>query len=385
MLRRISITNPADCDNSSDPAASASSSSASGSQNDNPASTSTPESSTHQPPVENERGSLHSHNSRNRSHTPNTPNTPISPTADDRFQERLDELRVILPDSSDAELREMLEESDRASRNTLQSAQDATAAAALTSAPMPPMSEADDSPRRSTASQRSSSSRRAWVPCQPAPSRPGVYHVGGAIESGVTFNVGVTDPITLEIKRIEAVSQVQDALNAKLGYNLRESGQYEEMERKYAEGEQTLASTGIKRREKKVLPTMKMWDAPPVSRQSMEKKEPPLSEPGEPLPLPLSFGGREEGMQNGGNGEICLGKFVDVAPNEDDDEEKREETLDTESWAGVSVDHQPMGPYEQVVRCWKCRAGLKVHIEVGLVACPRCRTISPATDIANIG
>lgn len=357
-MTRISITNRDDCDNSSDPAASSSS----GSQNDNPAST--PESSVNQRPVENERGSPPSRNQRNRN------NTPISPAVDQRLQE----LRAILPDSSDAELREMLEADDRASNNTRQSAEDAHVARTLpTSTPMR---------RLSRGSQRS---RRSWVPCQPAPSRPGVFREGGPVETGVTYNVGVTDPLQLEIKRIEAVSQVQDALNDKLGYNLRESGKYEEMEREYAEGKRTLATTGLERREKKVLPTMKMWDAPPVSRKSMSKKEPNLPEPGEPLPLPLSFGGHEEGMQNGGNSEICLGKFVDVAPDEDEDEQKREEGLDSESWAGVSVDESPMGPYEQVVRCWKCRAGLKVHIEVGLVACPRCRTISPATDIANIG
>ena len=224
-------------------------------------------------------------------------------------------------------------------------------------------------------------------PCRPAPSRPGVFREGGPIDTGGSFNIGETDPIQLEIKRIEAVSQVQDALNDRLGYNLRESGKYEECERLYKEGEQMLASTGLERRTKKVLPTMMVWDAPPVSRNTMMKKEPTLPPPGEPLPLPLSFGGHEDGMQGSiGTGEICLGKFVDTAPDEDEDEQKREETtVDNESWAEVSIDDSPMGPYDQVVRCWKCRAGLKVHIEVGLVACPRCRGISPATDIANIG
>ena len=178
------------------------------------------------------------------------------------------------------------------------------------------------------------------------------------------------------------MTQVQDALTSRLGYNLGESGKYEEMEREFSEGERMLRSTVLERREKKLLPPMMVWKAPLVSRNSMMKKEPTLPKPGEPLPLPLSFGGHEEGMQNWGNGEICLGKFVDTAPDEDEDELKHE--VDLESWTGVSIDASSMGPYDQVVRCWKCRAGLKVHIEVGLVACPRCRTISPATDIANI-
>ena len=129
------------------------------------------------------------------------------------------------------------------------------------------------------------------------------------------------------------------------------------------------------------MPKPVMWDAPPLSAASMRKREPKLDDIGEPLPLPLTFGGREEG----GNGEIALGKFVDVAPDENEDEQKREEELDSDSWQDVSVDPSPKGSYDHVVRCWKCRAGLRVHIEVGLVACPRCRTISPATDVAKIG
>ena len=81
------------------------------------------------------------------------------------------------------------------------------------------------------------------------------------------------------------------------------------------------------------------------------KKEPEMPDLGEPLPLPLSFGGQEEGAQTGGNGEICLGKFVDPGPDDDESEQKREESQDNEScWAGVLVDDSPIGPYDQVVR-----------------------------------
>ncbi|KAL7544038.1 hypothetical protein ACHAXR_013505 [Thalassiosira sp. AJA248-18] len=285
----------------------------------------------------------------------------------------------------------MVRENDRASENTRQTSDDAefvrrTSAVPRASALPPPPSSTPTTPgsRRPRLSTSSGGgSRRSWVPCQPAPSRPGVIRVGGPIERGATYNIGTMDEMELEIKRIEAVSQVQDALNNRLGYNLRESGKYEEMERAFKEGEQMLASSRLQK--KKLLPTMKMWDAPPVSRKSMMKKEPSLPEPGEPLPLPLSFGGHDEGMQNGGNRELQLGKFVDPGPEQDEEEHKQEETLDSESWSEVSIDESPMGPYDQVVRCWKCRAGLKVHIEVGLVACPRCRSISPATEMANIG
>lgn len=314
--------------------------------------------------------------------------------------ERMADLRAILPDATDEELRGILRENDRASENTRRSAIDSRMAHAASSATA--AASREDSVRssgsgpsargsmlsrgNSTGGGSTRGSRRSWVPCQPAPSRPGVFSVGGPIETGGTYNVGRTDEMELEIKRIEAVSHVQEALNQKLGYDLRESGRYEEMDRMYKEGERMLASTGLQRQ--RVRPSMVAWDAPPESKNAMMKKEPKLPAAGEPLPLPLAFGAHEDNgsMQNGGSGnsEICLGKFVDPGPDEDEDEMKREESS-TGSWNAISVDSTPMGPYDQIVRCWKCRAGLRVHLEVGLVACPRCRTISPATDIANIG
>ena len=171
-----------------------------------------------------------------------------------------------------------------------------------------------------------------------------------------------------------------------------------------------MAMTGLERRKEKIGPKVTLWEAPPkFSKERMRRMEPSLPPPSEePLPLPLSlmggFGGdgaREEGLvgnhggpDSGGvcmpnNGEICLGKFVDPGPDSIDTNEKREDgSLDNislkKSWTDLSLeDSSSLGPYDRVVRCWKCRAGLKVHMGVGLVVCPRCRTISPATDVAN--
>lgn len=390
-MSRISITNRGDFDNSSDPAAgSVSSGSGSNIGNDDPASPGNPAG------VSNPSGGNNT-NSGGQRRAPiandrsNNSESSANNVPDDT--ERINQLRDILcmPDASIEELRAILRDNDRASENSRRSANDEEmarlAASARDAVPTTTTETASSSPPpRPRLSQSRTGSRRSWQQCQPAPSRPGIFRVGGPIQTGGTYNIGVTDEMDLEIKRIEAVSQVQDALNDKLGYDLRESGQYEEMEREFQEGERMLATTGMARREKKVLPAMMKWEAPPVSRSSMSKKEPNLPEPGEPLPLPTSFGGYEGGMHNGGNSEICVGKFVDPGPNHDEDEEKREEfSVDNESWAGISIDATPMGPYEHVVRCWKCRAGLRVHIEVGLVACPRCRTISPTTELVYTG
>ena len=158
---------------------------------------------------------------------------------------------------------------------------------------------------------------------------------------------------------------------------MRESGQYEEMDRQYKEGERMLAATGLERREKKLLPIMYQWGPPAASRKSLMKKEPCLPPQSEPLEMPLTFGSQESG-----NSGICVGKFILL--DADEKEEHKREEVDESKWADVSADTSSFGPYDQVVRCWKCKATLKVHIEVGLVACPRCRSVSPATDIVII-
>ena len=48
-----------------------------------------------------------------------------------------------------------------------------------------------------------------------------------------------------------------------------------------------------------------------------------------------------------------------------------EETNDADgrrAWVDVDIDVSPMGPYDRVVRCGGCKAGLRVHTEAGLVA-----------------
>lgn len=385
-MSRISVTSRDDfVDNTSDPAASLSVGS-----DDNPAggggggetsrqnSSSTNPAASTSSPVASPDSSLNQRNPVTSSAAARSGSTSSRLSQAER--DAIEMLRAILPDSSEEELLTMARDTIRASENTRQSSEDAAMAANTTTATSGGVRRVS---RRTSRLSRSSrgSARRSWAPCEPAPPRVGAISVGGPIDTSATYNIGQTDEMELEIKRIEAVSAVQDALNERLGYNLRESGKYEEAERLYKEGERLLSSTGFGGgeggRSKKLLPPMKIWDAPPISQKSMNKKEPPLPEPGEPLPMPLTFGGHE------GNGELQLGKFVDVGPDRDEDEQKREISLET--WATVPIDETTPGPYDQVVRCWKCRAGLRVHIEVGLVACPRCRSISPATDIANIG
>jgi len=135
------------------------------------------------------------------------------------LEQRMSELRAILPDASDEELRQMLGENDQASRNTHQSVADANVArrttqAEATSTSSSPGSNACNTRQSGTTTTTGGSrrSRRSWHPCQAAPSRPGVFSVGGPVQGG-NFDIGETDPIELEIKRIEAVSQVQEALS----------------------------------------------------------------------------------------------------------------------------------------------------------------------------
>ena len=52
---------------------------------------------------------------------------------------------------------------------------------------------------------------------------------------------------------------------------------------------------------------------------------------------------------------------------DNDEEEKQEEDASIENrWAGLSLDDATLGAYDHVVRCWKCRAGLKINIEIYL-------------------
>ena len=230
--------------------------------------------------------------------------------------------------------------------------------------------------------------RRIWENCQPPPSRPGIVRINFN-DDRRHYDVGQLDDAVLYSRRVEAVHTVQENLNRRLGYNLRQSGQYEEMLRLEAEGGERLASSGY---DASLRPRLMVWDVPTMSEERMSRREPMLPPPpDEPLPLPETLMGSVMDGRSDCNYELCRGIFVDPGPCTKEEDEKREEGSSASSskdrWASVSVaeGHLLMGPYEHVVRCCKCRAGLKVNIGAGLVICPRCRTISPATDVANVG
>ena len=49
------------------------------------------------------------------------------------------------------------------------------------------------------------------------------------------------------------------------------------------------------------------------------------------------------------------------------------------------MDESPLCENAMTVQCYKCGSGLKVHVNTRLVICPRCRNISPASDVITIG
>lgn len=234
MPERISIANRAgEYDTiSEDPAASTSSSSHN--DNTNPAGSSSVVTSSSDPISQSQRsgndtvfiGNVDNDQRDTTTATNNNDNNQPSTTTTRRpsqaeLEQRMSDLRVILPDASDEELRQMLGENDQASRNTRQSMADANIARRTTQVEAATASTSPGSQGSSTRNTGQSSttttggsrrSRRSWHPCQAAPSRPGVFSVGGPVQGG-NFNIGETDPIELEIKRIEAVSQVQEALS----------------------------------------------------------------------------------------------------------------------------------------------------------------------------
>eukprot|EP00984_Skeletonema_dohrnii_P010580 scaffold4123_cov91-Skeletonema_dohrnii-CCMP3373.AAC.5 len=144
----------------------------------------------------------------------------------------------------------------------------------------------------------------------------------------------------------------------------------------YEKEKRMLEATRSEQSTERTGPQVKTWDPP---SDEMLRREPTLPPP---VPLPLSF--NEEGADSGvSNSEIAVGRFFDPGDNE---EEKQEEDVSiADKWSEVTLDDSELGAYEHVVRCWKCRAGLKINIEIGLVVCPRCRSISPTTDVTNVG
>lgn len=209
-------------------------------------------------------------------------------------------------------------------------------------------------------SQRSTGRRiRTWDPCQNAPSRPGIIRIDTV---GTQQNIGQVDEASIYSRRVDAVHLVQENLHRRLGRNI-DRGEFDRMQRQEEEGEERLNELEVLR------PSVMEWDVPmdPGLRRREPFMPPP---PDEPLPLPDSL------TRVDADHELCMGIFVDTGP---EDEEFKEDS----SWASVAVDDSPLGENEHVVRCYTCRAGLKVHLNTGLVICPRCRSISPAADVVT--
>lgn len=293
---------------------------------------------------------------------------PHPPTEREGGEEdpRLQQLRSIIDPEGVMpieELRDILDQNERASASTMTS--DRSTASLLSS---PSSSVAAMSPLSSP--QRES---HRWERCQPAASRPGVVNVGGQ-NTGRIFPVGQMNDIELIQRKINAVHLIQ----GKLKYDIQ--SKKEEMERMYEKEKRMLEATRSEQNTEMLAPRVKTWDPP---SDELLRKEPALPPPGgEPLPLPSSF--IEEGTDNrGSNSEIAVGRLVDPC---EDEEEKQEEDISLENkMAEATCDDSESGAYDHFVRCWKCRAGLKINIEIGLVVCPRCRSISPTTDVANVG
>jgi len=265
------------------------------------------------------------------------------------------------------ELIDILEENERACATTTTT----TASTTTGSTSSERISGARTAGTSSLPTTRGGSQR--WDTCQVASSRPGVMNVGGAI-TGQIVPVGQMDEIELIQRKINAVHEVQDRLQ----YTDLQSKK-QEVERMYEEEKQMLeAAATMRQTVEKTGPRLKTWDPPSDEMLKIEPTLPP------PEPLPLSF--IEEGTGSGvtkNNSQIAIGKFVD--PGEDEEEKLEEDVSIANMFSEVILDDTELGAYEHVVRCWKCRAGLKINIGIGLVVCPRCRSISPTTDVTNVG
>jgi hypothetical protein len=303
----------------------------------------------------------------------NTPQSPAPPPppndrggGEEEEDPRLQQLRSIIdPDGvmPIEELRDILDQNERASASTRASEPSVASHVSSPSSAVPAMTPS--SPPR----------RHGWEQCRPASSRPGVVNVGGQI-TGRIFPVGQMDEIELIQRKINAVHQIQGKLK-----NIDFQSKKQEMERIYEKEKRMVEATRMEQSTEMLAPRVKTWDPP---SDELLRNEPALPPPdGEPLPLPSSFA--EEGTDSrSSNSEIAVGRLVD--PGEDE-EEKQEEDISIENKLAevTTFDDSELGAYDHVVRCWKCRAGLKINIEVGLVVCPRCRSISPTTDVANVG
>ncbi|EJK57030.1 hypothetical protein THAOC_22969, partial [Thalassiosira oceanica] len=111
---------------------------------------------------------------------------------------------------------------------------------------------------------------------------------GGTMEDR-KFVLGSTlDEIELETKQTDAVRNVRQALNERLGYDLGAWGQYKEFEGIYHKGEERLQSAGID--PSSLRPKMAWPSLPAPSRESILRKEPDLPKITAPLPGPSNDG-----------------------------------------------------------------------------------------------
>ena len=202
--------------------------------------------------------------------------------------------------------------------------------------------------------------QRKWDTCQNAPSRPGIISIdttGNSIP-----DIGTVDEIAIYSRRVEAIHLVQENLRRRTSLSF-DREEMEEMQRREQEEERQLNKLPVLRPERMV------WNVPEEGDWGRtERFVPPPTE--EPLPLPPSLTTVDE---NAKTHQLCMGIYVDAG----DEEEYKQDS----GWESVSIDESPMGPDDHVVRCYDCRAGLRVHVSTGLVICPRCRKISPAADI----
>jgi hypothetical protein len=170
------------------------------------------------------------------------------------------------------------------------------------------------------------------------------------------------DEAEIYSRRVEAVHLLQENLLRRIGRRI-ERVDLDRMLRQEEEGERRLNELQLLR------PSVMEWPIP--TDPGIRRREPFLPPPpDEPLPLPESL------TRIDGDHQLCVGVFVDGG----DEEEYKMES----SWSSVTIDDSPFGENEHVVRCYKCRAGLRVPMSAGMVICPRCRDISPAADVVDL-
>lgn len=299
----------------------------------------------------NEESNSASHTSPNRSSSDPAAPSPSSSLASSECQ-RIRELRITLEVSDDipnSVLQAILEANDR---EALQ------CNSAIT--------RSDNDLSRNGSLQRnlaleSQRSKRQWDICQSAPSRPGILAIN---TQGAVQNIGHTDEAAIYTRRVESVHLVQENLYNRLGRTIDRS-EYDAMRKEEVEGEHRLNKLEILR------PDAMEWSFSQLDERMVQRAPFLPSLPDEPLAL------RRTSLNIDGEHELHMGIFVD-------DGSQFEEFKESSEWNKVTVDNSPMGIDEHLVRCCRCRAGLRVNVNTGLAMCPRCRNICPVTDLVDM-